>query len=148
MKIKEVVAEGALDDFKTGLAKGKDLANRVLTPSRWVDPDSKFAKDFQTGQNFAKKVLNPFSGGSSSSSSQPKSSGSSDWQIRDSLKKAKNGDALQTFDRQALKQIHTDIQSGKIKADQNTIEVLKSAYSNQQLSDEQRQQLAQLLNQY
>lgn len=144
MKIKDVIVEGPMDDFKTGLAKGKDLANRALTPSRWVDPKSKFAKDFQTGQNFAKKVLNPFGGGSS----QPKSSGSSAWQIRDSLKKATNGDALQTFDRQALKQVHSDIQAKKIKADQNTIEVLKSAYSNQQLSDEQRKQLAQLLNQY
>ena len=144
MKIKDVIAEGALDDLKTGFNKGKDLANRVLTPSRWVNPDSKLSKDFKSGQNFAKKVLNPFNSAKASSSNKPSSS----WQIRDSLKKAVNGDALQTFDRQALKQVHTDIQSGKIKADQNTIQVLKSAYSNQQLSDEQRQQLAQVLQQY
>jgi hypothetical protein len=140
MKIKDVIIEGLFDKVQADFKKGQQLVRNPLGNSF-----ANVRANFNKGRELVRNPLGLKGSSTPDSSTGPKAS---NWQKKDSLKKAVNGDALQTFDRQTLQQVYSDVQSKKIKADQNTVQVLKSAYSNQELSDEQRQQLAQLLNQY
>jgi hypothetical protein len=140
MKISEVVS---------GYQQGKDLADKITSPSRWLD-NTKVKQDYQRGQDIAGRILDPkqwFKGGSKAEPAKTTP------QIRpkESLQRAGQGQKLYRNDIEILKATHQKIESGEVKTrlDQNSLlKTLEAAYKQQPLNDQQRNLLLQFSKQF
>jgi hypothetical protein len=140
MKISEVLG---------GYEKGKDIADKITSPSRWLD-NTKIKQDYQKGQALAGRVLDPkqwFKSGSS------KTTASAEPQIRpkESLQRVAQGLKLYKNDIDVLKSLHQRITAGEVKTklDQRSLlKTLEAAYKQQPLDDQQKNTLLQLSKQF
>jgi hypothetical protein len=144
MKIKDIISEAP-----GGYQQGKAAMTKLLSPSKWLD-NTKFKQDYNRGHDAMSKAMSPskwFSGSNDAASAKH----APQYSIRQSLVAAGTGKKLYGDDVTVLKQAYSDIQSGKIKTniDANQLLVaIKSAYSGQQLADNQKQMLIQFSKQF
>jgi hypothetical protein len=138
MKIKDIILEADLahragelagtvavnkDQFVSGYEKGKDMMNKIMSPSKW----------------FQKK-----------STAAPKSQ-IKGYQTRHSLVQASQSGPLYADDIAVLKDLYSQLKSGKVNTNLELTQVLtavKSAFNGIALTDEQKKLLGDLSKQF
>jgi hypothetical protein len=140
MKIAEVVG---------GYDRGTDLVNNIFTPSRWFN-DTKFKQDYQRGKDIAGRITDPkqwFKG----SSTKAASSEEPQMRPKESLERAGHGMKLYRNDIEILKIVYNHVRAGTITTNLNPkqlAEIIKAAYNQQPLNDQQKQTLLQFSKQF
>ncbi len=137
MKIKDIVVEAGLsykagqvagtaiankDEFATGYQKGKDMMNKIMSPSKWLSKDSKTTAASIPG-----------------------------YRIRQSLEQASRGAQMYRSDTEVLKDLYSKLKSGKVKTNLPLDQVLvavKAAANGVGLNDQQKELLGTLSKQF
>ena len=137
MKIKDIVVEAGLahrageiagtamahkDEFATGYQKGKDMMNKIMSPSKWFDKGSKTTAASNPG-----------------------------YRIRQSLEQASRGAQMYRSDTEVLKDLYSKLKSGKVKTNLPLDQVLvavKAAANGVSLNDQQKELLGTLSKQF
>ncbi len=137
MKIKDIVVEAGLsykagqvagtaiankDEFATGYQKGKDMMNKIMSPSKWLSKDSKTTAASIPG-----------------------------YRIRQSLEQASRGAQMYRSDTEVLKDSYSKLKSGKVKTNLPLDQVLvavKAAANGVGLNDQQKELLGTLSKQF
>jgi len=138
MKIRDIVVEAGLarragelagtvaankDEFVSGYEKGKNMMNKIMSPSKWLQKNPTAAPKSQT----------------------------KDYQIRQSLVQASQGNPMYASDTAVLKDLYNQLKSGKVNTNLELTQVLtavKSAFKGVALNDEQKKLLGELSKQF
>jgi hypothetical protein len=139
MKINEVL---------DGYQKGKELGNKISSPSSWLD-DTKIKQDYQKGKDKVDRLISPsqwFKGGKKTSTKVV-----STLQTRQSLQRAASGKKLYNDDIETLTSLYNKVESGEVNSSINQnqlLQTIKAAYKQQPLNDQQKNILLQFSKQF
>jgi hypothetical protein len=138
MKIKDIILEADLsyragelagtvaankDQFVSGYEKGKNMMNKIMSPSKWLQKNPTAAPKSQI----------------------------KGYQTRQSLVQASQGSTMYASDTAVLKDLYSQLKSGKVNTHLELTQVLtavKSAFNGVTLNDEQKKLLGELSKQF
>jgi hypothetical protein len=139
MKINEVL---------DGYQKGKELGNKIASPSSWLD-NTKVKQDYQKGKDKFDRLISPgkwFKGEKSKASKAV-----STLHSKQSLQRAASGNKLYNDDIETLKTLYNKVDNDEVNLSINKnqmLQTIKAAYKQQPLNDQQKNILLQFSKQF